>query len=163
MNLKSINNAKDITTLLECVNDNKLTWQNKFKTFEEYKKWILKITCDDKSSLRVRAVFDNEIVLGYSIVEFISSYNQQELYIHDVFIKEDHRNIGISQIIFEDGINLLMETEGTKRIKWYSSIVPFEYWQKRCLGYEVKPLSYYAINRDEKNLEHYRKLMDNDK
>ena len=154
MTTEDIINAKDIVSLLVCMGGNDITWKAMFGTIDEYQKWLLNAVYD-KTRYKVVGVFDEERnVLGYLVIELVTAYNHKELFIHDAFISESHRKSGLSQLLFKPVVHAVVNTD-IKKLKWASSQVPFEFWKDKCFGFEVKPLKYYCINRDDDFMKHY--------
>jgi hypothetical protein len=157
MTVEDIINAKDIISLLVCMGGNDITWKSMFGTIDEYQKWLLNAVYD-KTRYKVVGVFDVERnVLGYLVIELINAYNHKELFIHDAFISVNHRNEGLSQLLFKPVVHAVVNTN-IKRLRWSSTQVPEEFWKDKCFGFEVKALKYYYIDRDDKLMEHYKKL-----
>jgi len=157
MTVEDIVNAKDIVSMLICMEGNDITWKSMFGTIDEYQKWLLNAVYD-KSRYKVIGIFDEERkVHGYLVMELVGAYNHKELFIHDAFIKESHRKKGLSQLLFKPVVGAVVNTE-IKRLRWASTQVPEEFWKDKCFGFEVKTLKYYYIDRDEKLMEHYRML-----
>jgi hypothetical protein len=157
MTVEDIINAKDIVSLLVCMEGNDITWKSMFGTIDEYQKWLLNAVYD-KSRYKVIGIFDEERkVHGYLVIELVSAYNHKELFIHDAFISENYRKNGLSQLLFKPVVHAVVNTD-IKKLKWASSQVPEEFWKDKCFGFEVKPLKYYCINKDALFMEHYKML-----
>jgi hypothetical protein len=156
MIVEDIINAKDIISLLVCMEGNDITWKSMFGTVDEYQKWLLNAVYD-KSRFKVIGIFDEERkVHGYLVIELVTAYNHKELFIHDAFISENHRKEGLSQLLFKPVFHTIAKTN-IKKLKWASSRVPEEFWKNKCFGCEVKSLKYYCINKDDEFMEHYKK------
>lgn len=157
MIVEDIVNAKDIISLLICMEENNITWKSMFGTIDEYQRWLLNAVYD-KSRFKVIGILDEERkVHGYLVMELISAYNHKELFIHDAFINKSHRKKGLSQLLFKPVVSAVVNTN-IKRLRWASTQMPEEFWKDKCFGFEVKTTKYYYIDRDEKLMEHYKML-----
>jgi GNAT superfamily N-acetyltransferase len=157
MIVENIIKANDIVALLVCASKNDITWKSMFNTFDEYQLFVLSAVYDKNRFITFGVFDESRNVLGYLIMERLRTYNYNELFIHDAFIDEIHRKKGLSQLLFSPVVNAVV-SEDIKRLRWCSTQVPEEFWKEKCFGFEVRPVKYYCIDKNEKLINHYKSL-----